>query len=104
MSLIDRLKGLMGRGGAVATEPEGSDVRVHVEHPGMDAETAAAASDLEDIKGIGPTYAERLRSVDVEDIDDLAAADAATLADRTDISETLLATWIDRAQAHLEGA
>lgn len=52
-----------------------------------------------DIKGIGPAYAERLEAAGVESVGDLATADAAELAAATEISETRLQNWIDRAGA-----
>jgi len=58
---------------------------------------AAPAADLEDLKGIGPAYAERLRDAGIEDVAALAAADAADLAERSDIAEGRLQTFIDRA-------
>ncbi len=99
MGLLDSLKRLLGQGEATDTETEGSDVAVHVEHPGVD-EDAEPASDLEleDIKGIGPTYADRLRDVGIGGVAELARADAGDLAEETDISETRLATWIERAK------
>ncbi len=39
------------------------------------------------IKGIGPAYADRLAGAGVDTVDELADADAAELADQTDISE-----------------
>ena len=53
---------------------------------------------VDDIKGIGPAYSDRLAAAGVETVSDLAAADAADLAQETDISEKRLQGWIDRAQ------
>lgn len=104
MSLLQRVKHLLGRGNAGNTQTEGSDVTVHVEHPGLDEpEEDVDALDLEEIKGIGPTYADRLRAVDIDGVRSLASADPAELADQTDISETRLATWVERARAMTEG-
>ncbi len=50
------------------------------------------------IKGIGPTYAGRLSGAGIETVDDLAAADAADVADRADVPEGRLEDWIERAQ------
>lgn len=103
MSVLDRLKRLLGLGDT-PPETSGEDVTVHLEHPGMEGDDGeAATADLKDIKGIGPTYATRLRDAGIDDVADLAEADPAALAERTDISETRLATWIERARAHLEG-
>ena len=51
-----------------------------------------------EIKGIGPAYADRLADAGVETVEELAAADAAALAEAADISETRLQGWIDRAK------
>jgi predicted flap endonuclease-1-like 5' DNA nuclease len=56
------------------------------------------AESVEVIKGIGPAYAERLAAVGVESVSDLAAADAADLAPKVDLSEKRVGRWIDRAE------
>ncbi|MFB6086997.1 MAG: DUF4332 domain-containing protein [Haloarculaceae archaeon] len=76
---------------AVASGPETDG-----DEPSTDATTASSA-DLEDIKGIGPAYAERLREADVTSVAELAAADAADLAARTDIAASRIENWIERA-------
>lgn len=63
-------------------------------------EAAEAESEpVQDIKGIGPAYAERLGNVDVHTVADLAAADAESIAAETDISETRVEEWVNRAKA-----
>ena len=52
---------------------------------------------VEEIKGIGPAYAERLAGIGIETIDELAEADAAAVAEETSVGEKRAATWIDRA-------
>jgi predicted flap endonuclease-1-like 5' DNA nuclease len=81
--------------GADSHEP---DVETDSDAAGESAD-AAPAADLEDIKGIGPAYAGRLRDAGIEDVAALAAADAVDLADRTDLGEGRLQTFIDRAAA-----
>ncbi|MFC6988125.1 helix-hairpin-helix domain-containing protein [Haloplanus sp. GCM10025708] len=49
------------------------------------------------LKGIGPAYAERLGDADVYTVGDLRDADAAELAAATDLSETRVSRWIERA-------
>ncbi|MFC6769333.1 helix-hairpin-helix domain-containing protein [Natrinema soli] len=63
------------------TEPEGTNQEPVVE-----------------IKGIGPAYADRLAGAGIDTIGELADADAAELAEQTDISETRIQGWIDRAE------
>ncbi|MFB6281547.1 MAG: helix-hairpin-helix domain-containing protein [Haloferacaceae archaeon] len=63
------------------------------------AADAADADPVETVKGIGPAYGDRLESAGIETVADLAAADAADLAERTSLSETRLSRWIERARA-----
>lgn len=118
MTLISRLKALLGLNTGRRTE---RDTTVSVERepaadteravkespPSMDATDEAAAgaesaeaSDepVQTIKGIGPSYAERLADAGVETVADLAAADAVELADETDIGEGRVSGWIERAK------
>lgn len=74
------------------TEPE-SDADAAADEPVGDGEP------LDDIKGIGPAYAERLRDAGVPDIAALAKADAEQLALETGLSEKRITSWIDRAKA-----
>jgi predicted flap endonuclease-1-like 5' DNA nuclease len=126
MGLIDRLKSALGLGAGQSPDTvdgpsaDSDDVDVAVEHePATASEDAVKgtdtsddtagdstdttpdvdAADLESIKGIGPTYADRLQDIGIADTADLAAADAESLADETDISETRVQNWIDRARA-----
>ena len=52
---------------------------------------------LEELTGIGPAYAERLATADIETVDQLLAADAESLAERTDISEKRIRRWQENA-------
>ena len=72
-----------------------------------DGDTETAATETEDgdsdepvqmIKGIGPAYAERLETVGIETVGELAAADAATVADGIDVSASRVGDWIERAR------
>ena len=64
-----------------------------------DAESTADGSteSVETIKGIGPAYAGRLEEVGIETVGELAAADAAEVADGIDVSESRVSDWIGRA-------
>jgi len=55
---------------------------------------------LESVDGVGPAYAERLQEAGIESIEALADADAATLADRVELSEERLQGLIDNATDH----
>lgn len=104
MGLVERLKRMLGLDSSPDTDVEGSDVTVHLEHPGMEeADPDPEETVLEDIKGIGPTYGDKLRDIGIDSVPALASADAEELAAETDISETRLATWIERARVHVEG-
>lgn len=60
--------------------------------------TTADTAPVDDIKGIGPTYAERLEAAGISTVDDLAASDAGTVSEAADASETRATEWIERAQ------
>ena len=103
--------------GPIESSPSDDEVDVTVEHdpdaasdeavePSTETEDAVKgtetaadepSADLEDIKGIGPTYAERLREAGIEDVAALADADAASLSERADVPESRVQNWIDRA-------
>jgi len=89
---------------ADASEPE-AEPESEVEDD-TETETGADAShpsdpdaDLEEITGIGPTYADRLREAGIADIGALAAADAADLAERADVPASRVEDWVERAGA-----
>jgi predicted flap endonuclease-1-like 5' DNA nuclease len=56
------------------------------------------AVDVEEIKGIGPAYADKLAGAGVETVGDLAAADAGDLAEATGLGPARVERWIDRAK------
>lgn len=59
-------------------------------------ETDAEPVDV--IKGIGPTYAERLGEHGIETVTDLADADADAVAEAAQTSQSRVSGWIERAQ------
>lgn len=63
------------------------------------AETEDEPRPVDEIKGIGPAYSERLAEIGIETVADLVAADAADVAERTTVPETTVRKWIDRANA-----
>ncbi|QWC19649.1 helix-hairpin-helix domain-containing protein [Halorubrum sp. 2020YC2] len=96
-SLVDEEAGATDDAGTEADE--GAEP---AEAAAGEADDAAVDGDdrgpsVEEIKGIGPAYAERLASIGIETIDDLAGADAAEVAEGTSVGEKRAATWIDRA-------
>jgi predicted flap endonuclease-1-like 5' DNA nuclease len=80
-------------------ETDAADVEETVE--GATAEgpdiDEAEGTPVDSIKGIGPAYSERLGEVGIDSVEDLAAADAAALAERITVAEKTVAKWIDRA-------
>jgi len=57
----------------------------------------SAAADVRSISGIGANYAERLASAGVETVGDLVTTDPETLSTETNISDSHISEWIDRA-------
>jgi predicted flap endonuclease-1-like 5' DNA nuclease len=92
------------KGTDTAAESTDADEPVSTESESTD-ETAAepptgSPDDVTEIKGIGPAYADRLESVGIETIGELAVADAADIAAQTDLSESRVAGWIERANEY----
>ncbi len=65
---------------------------------GAETESETESPSVDDIKGIGPTYSERLGDAGIETVADLAAADAETVAETAETSVSRADGWIDRAQ------
>jgi polyhydroxyalkanoate synthase len=86
-------------------EPDAADEAVDAENgtaeaPGTSDDADEAAfddTDLDQVRGIGPAYAERLREAGVATVSALAAADAAELGGRIDVAPSRVADWIDHA-------
>lgn len=91
---------------ADSTEPE-QNVDIEPESTFEDTENemvsesgdATEGQPLEDIKGIGPAYAEQLRDAGVANTAELAKADPDSLAEKTSLSTKRISTWIDRVQS-----
>ena len=73
------------------------DDTTEVDAAGDDGRETFDDTDLDQVRGIGPAYAERLRSAGVTTVSELAAADAEALADRVDVAVTRVEDWIDNA-------
>lgn len=58
-----------------------------------------AGGELQDIKGIGPAYADRLSEVGIESIAELADADFEAVAEEADLAPGRVEQWVDRANA-----
>lgn len=59
---------------------------------------AERGESVEKIKGIGPTYRDRLTASGIESIADLAASEPAIVADVAETSEGRASEWIKRAE------
>jgi len=58
----------------------------------------AVDDDIEDVDGIGPTYAERLREAGIETAADLAGYEASEVADLADTTESRAAQWLAQVE------
>jgi polyhydroxyalkanoate synthase len=83
-----------------SVETADSEVAVEVETPGeSEADPAATeGDDLEEISGIGPTYAERLRSGGVESVAQLAETDVETLAELAEVPVSRAEGWLEQTR------
>jgi len=72
----------------------------HTDTEDTDAEDTDAedSPSVQEIKGIGPTYADRLSEAGYGTVADLAAADAAAVAEAAQTGEGRASDWIERAQ------
>lgn len=92
----DAVKGTDTGGTETTDEPAGTDATEETDDTEPKGE--ASGTSTEEIKGIGPTYSDRLADAGIETVSDLADADPEDLAAETDISETRLETWVKRAR------
>ena len=63
-------------------------------------EVEGSTDPVTELNGIGPAYGDRLAGAGVETVGELAAADAATLADRIDLGESRVAGWVEQANEY----
>ncbi len=67
-----------------------------------DGETDANATEdvpVGEISGIGPTYSERLAGIGIETVAELAASDAASVAEAAEVTESRAVDWISQAES-----
>ena len=81
-----------GAGTETETETDGEVTAGGVEDAG------SGSADLEEIDGIGPTYAERLREAGIETVARLAAADPGTVAEAAGVGPARAEGWIEQAE------
>jgi polyhydroxyalkanoate synthase len=84
-----------------APSDDGGDEAVEAENGTADVPGASDDefddTDLDQVTGVGPAYAERLREAGVGTVSELAAADPETLAERIDVTPARVTEWIDHA-------
>lgn len=71
------------------------------EHESPEVDTGDADADgtpVDEVKGIGPAYSDRLAEIGIHSVEQLAAADAEEVAGRIAVAEKTVGKWIDRAQ------
>ena len=73
------------------------EIETVVEEVEESVSTMTTSVEVTEVSGIGPAYAERLAAAGITTAAELAAADAASLADRIDESEKRVAGWIEAA-------
>jgi polyhydroxyalkanoate synthase len=87
---------------AVKGTATGKDDDGAIDESGTTAETAdtddGGSESVETIKGIGPTYRDRLEAAGLGTVADLAASDTETVADAAETSESRAEDWVERAQ------
>jgi predicted flap endonuclease-1-like 5' DNA nuclease len=54
--------------------------------------------ELEEIKGVGPKTAQKLKAADINHVSDLAISSAKFLSQKTGLSEKSLSNWIEQAK------
>jgi len=85
---------------------EPADEREHADEPAAgvgdgDGDREAleeTAEPVDEIRGIGPTYSERLAAVGIETVGALADTEAAEVANAAEVSESRAADWITQAE------
>lgn len=79
-------------------EAEPDDASADADEASGATEPDAAGEPVDSLGGIGPAYAERLGDAGIESVGDLATADAAAVAEGSDLSEGRVQGWIDLAR------
>ena len=79
------------------TAADSDDTGTAADSDGADAATDGSTEPVETITGIGPAYGGRLAEYGIETVGELAAADAADVAEGIDVSESRASAWIERA-------
>lgn len=87
--------------GAEETVGESEDAIDSGDAPSTEGDATELRSDgdpVDQIKGIGPAYGERLAEMGIETVDELAAADPVDVAEGASVGEKRASRWINRAE------
>lgn len=89
---------------AGADDPAEPDDPAGTDEPGAETdstedEDTPESPAVHEVKGIGPTYSDRLGTAGVETVADLAAADPEAVADAAKVSVSRAENWIERARS-----
>jgi predicted flap endonuclease-1-like 5' DNA nuclease len=76
---------------------DGADSVEAAETDDADAAADGSTEPVETVTGIGPAYGGRLAEYGIETVGELAAADAADVAEGIDVSESRVSDWVERA-------
>ncbi|WP_336365191.1 helix-hairpin-helix domain-containing protein [Halalkalicoccus salilacus] len=63
------------------------------------ADAEDEGQNLEEIEGLGTTYADRLRQYGIQSVENLSQADGETVADAAEVSEERATEWVTSAQS-----
>ena len=100
-SLVDEDAGAAEPAEAAGPDADDGETELDTAEAESAGETTGEHEDAESVevvKGIGPAYDERLENAGIDSVAELAAADAADLAPKIDLSEKRVGRWIDRAK------
>jgi predicted flap endonuclease-1-like 5' DNA nuclease len=81
-----------------ADESEAAEAEAEPEDEPETSDLENADDAVDSIKGIGPSYADKLNDAGVETVGDLVSMGAEAIAAESEISEKRAQRWIDRAQ------
>ncbi|MDZ7730812.1 MAG: helix-hairpin-helix domain-containing protein [Natrialbaceae archaeon] len=103
MGFVRKLKAVLGLDAGTESPRKPRTKEVTIEStPAETPDTDTAASEsleqpVMSISGIGPAYADRLRSAGVTSVGELLEADIERLSSETDIAAARIERWVDQA-------
>lgn len=85
------------RGVATAQQTAGGAATETTQQTPQSSELQSEAAQLEEIEGLGPTYADRLQGEGIESMTDLADADADRIAEIAEVAQDQAEEWVEEA-------